>query len=116
MKLNETIVTILEKNYFSVSSIFEKGSNIYSVDISQHTSAGEDWSETISFNGSMKDFILELSNRAFEFDVDEEAEFWIERRGHNGVPSSITTLLEDAKWKKQVLETTSDSLKRYLNI
>ena len=111
MELKKSILTILEKNNFSVSKVLEEDLNTYSVEISQYTPAGEDWFEIISFNGSMKDFILELSNRAFEFDVDDEAEIWIERRGHNNVPSSIETLIEDAKWKKQILEETSNELK-----
>ena len=38
------------------------------------------------------------------FDVDEEAEKWIDHRGKNGVPSSIKVLVEDQKWKENKLE------------
>ena len=41
---------------------------------------------------------------------DEEVEIWIPSRGKNGVPSSISTLLHDAEWKLEQLESLLSDL------
>ena len=76
----------------------------------QGTPAGEDWWETIWFDGTNEDFINNIKRRYNTFDVDEEAEMWVNMRGTNGVPNSIKILLEDAEWKEGMLLKLSDAL------
>lgn len=64
------------------------------IDIQQYTPAGEDWWVSVWFN-SKDDIGNAVENLYADFDVDEEAELWIESRGKNGVPDSIKELVED---------------------
>lgn len=81
-----------------------KQDNEYYVEFGMSTPEGEDWYETLWFDGSYGGFVESLQNRINNFDIDEEVEIWIPIRGKNGVPNSITDLIEDAKWKKIQLE------------
>lgn len=60
--------------------------------ISQYSPAGEDFGFYVSLENAFDD--------AFEyfhsFDPDEHCEMWIESRGKNGVPRSISVLIDDA--------------------
>jgi hypothetical protein len=88
--------------------IENNGFEIYADDtdweISQYTPEGEDWNESFEVNNSVDTFISELRSRVENFDIDDEVEPYISMRGTRGVPSSISDLMEDAKWKKETLE------------
>ena len=105
MKLSNEIIKIVKDNDFSIEEIE------YYVGINQYTPCGEDWWESIWFDGTDKDFIKGVETRYENFDVDEEVELWIESRGRNGVPSSIRELVEDAEWKKEKLRNLYEQLK-----
>ena len=92
-----------------MSSINEQDGSYY-VDINQYTPEGEDWYESIWFNGTKEDFVNAVKNRAENFDVDEEVEIWIPSRGKNGVPHSIKALVQDAEWKKHKLQELANNL------
>lgn len=109
MKLDDRIIYVFEKNEFVIHNV-EKHGNYFYVEFGQYTPCGEDWWETIWFDGTISNFIKAVINRYNNFDVDEEAEMWIERRGRNGVPSSIRALVEDAEWKESMLEQLADAL------
>ena len=109
IKLNNKIIYILEKHDFSVGKI-QKQRDEYYVEINQYTPAGEDWWETIWFDGTDNGFIGAVRERYRCFDVDDEAEVWIDRRGENGVPNSIRELIKDAEWKEIKLGELSDEL------
>lgn len=109
MKLSDNIISILEYNEFDISEI-EKQDDGYYVDISQYTPEGEDWYETIWFDGTDNGFIEAVQNVSRNFDVDEAVEIWIPSMGKNGVPDSIKALIEDAEWKKEQLEVLADEL------
>lgn len=109
MKLNDKIIGIVESNNFYISEITKQHDSYY-VDINQYTPCGEDWWETIQFDGTDKGFIKAVKDRYNNFDVDEETEIWIESRGKNGVPSSIRDLVEDAEWKERTLGELYDQL------
>lgn len=109
MKLNDKIINVLENNDFAISEI-NKLDNKYYVEINQYTPEGEDWWETIWFNGTDEGFIEAIRKRYNNFDVDDEAEIYIENRGKNGVPNSIKALIEDAEWKESTLGTLADEL------
>ena len=108
--LPEEIVNIIENEGFSCNGKISKQSGEYYVEIFQGTPLGEDWNETIWFDGSKESFIEAVRNRANIFDVDEEVEIWIPCRGENGCPSSIEALVGDAKWKKEQIEKLADAL------
>lgn len=95
--LPEEIVNIIENEGFSCNGKISKQSGEYYVEIFQGTPLGEDWNETIWFDGSKESFIEAVRNRANIFDVDKEVEIWIPCRGENGCPSSIEALVEDMK-------------------
>lgn len=102
--LSEKMNEIIEGCSFRV---IEEDDNVY---ISRYTPCGEDWNEVIVYDGTDEAFLNGLKERLEGFDVDEEAEVWVDLRGKNGVPSSIRALLEDAEWKKEQLENLVDKI------
>lgn len=111
MKLNDKIIGIVESNNFYISEITKQHDSYY-VDINQYTPCGEDWWETVQFDGTNKGFIEAVEERYKTFDVNEEAEVYIDMRGTNGVPNSIRDLIEDAEWKKSMLKQLANELKK----
>lgn len=109
MKLHNEIIEILENAGFSVNEV-EKQDDSFYVEVGQYTPLGEDWWETIWFDGTDDGFINAVRTRYITFDVDEEAEIWIKNRGKNGVPSSIIDLVRDAEWKEDTLGELLDAL------
>lgn len=109
MKLNDKVIEIVDRHGFSINEV-EKQSNDFYVELGQCTPCGEDWWETIWFDGTDEGFIEAVRERYNNFDVDEEAEIWIESRGKNGVPSSIRALIRDAEWKEVALDELATSL------
>lgn len=109
MKLNNKVIEIVEKNDFVIHEVEKQYEEFY-VELGQYTPCGEDWWETIWFDGTDEGFIEAVRERHNYFDVDEEAEVWIESRGKNGVPDSIKDLIEDAEWKESMLGKLADEL------
>ena len=109
MQLSDKIVSIVVDNGFHINDVEKQGNSCY-VELGQYTPCGEDWWETIWFNGTDTGFIKIVRERYNYFDVDEEVEVWIESRGKNGVPSSIRDLVEDAEWKERTLGELYDQL------
>ena len=109
MRLDDKVIEIVENNGFIIREVEKQGNDFY-VEINQGTPCGEDWWETIWFNGTNEGFIKAVRERYNIFDVDEEAEIWIENRGKNGVPNSIRALLRDAEWKEAALDKLADEL------
>lgn len=116
MKLNEKIIEAIEDNGFCYSAVVEQDNGFY-IELYQDTPAGEDWHVTIWFNGSNNEFINSFRKYTEDFDVDEEAEIWIESRGERGVSSSIRVLVDDAEWKEERLQTLLKDLEdiEYVN-
>lgn len=108
-KFKKDIVKILKENDFVIGEITKQSNGIY-VDLNQSTPLGEDWWVVIFFNGTNNGFIQEFHKYAYNFDIDEEIEIYVENRGKNGIPNSIVDLVEDAKWKQKTLEVTADEL------
>lgn len=102
MELNKKIVDVIENNGFYYSAVVEQDNEFY-IELYRDTPAGEDWHVIIWFNGSDNGFINSFRKYVEDFDVDEEAEIYIESRGKRGVPSSISVLVKDAEWKKETL-------------
>lgn len=77
------------------------------VELGQYSPAGEDFNFPVN-----KDNIVQHINfYAYNFDVDEHIEMWVEARsnGVSGVPST-RELVEDAKDIKEMLKTLADKL------
>lgn len=109
-KIDKYMIDICESLGFHVGSIETRGKDDYYVELNQSTPAGEDWWETIDFNGTTNDFINGVIRRYNSFDIDDEVEPYVEMRGTRGVPSSIKVLLEDAEWKEEQLNKLSAAL------
>lgn len=108
-KFKKDIVKILEDNDFVVGEITKQSNGIL-VELNQSTPLGEDWWVVIFFDGTNNGFIQEFYHYAYNFDIDEEVEIFVQGRGRNGIPNSIIDLVEDAKWKQKTLEETADEL------
>lgn len=106
MKISERINKVAEAHNFYLGQYedLREQDGEYYLEINQSTPEGEDWCETIWFDGTDKDFANQLLKRANDFDIDEETEPYIEMRGTRGVPSSIMALIKDAQWKKKQLK------------
>ena len=76
----------------------------------QYSPAGEDFSFAICHNNDLSEAIEEIGSYAYNFDVDEHIEMWIEARNNNvgGVPDT-RTLVEDAQAIQKMLEELADS-------
>lgn len=111
IKLNNTIAEILEYNGFNYNEVTEQDGKYY-IELNNNTPLGEDWWLTVWFDGTDKSFVDAIEKITTNFDIDEEVEIWIPLRGKNGVPSSISALVQDAEWKLEQLESLLSDLQR----
>lgn len=111
IKLNNTITEILEYNGFNYNEVTEQDGKYY-IELNNNTPLGEDWWFTVWFDGTDKSFVDAVEEITTNFDIDEEVEIWIPLRGKNGVPSSISALVQDAEWKLEQLESLLSDLQR----
>lgn len=111
IKLNNTIAEILEYNGFNYNEVTEQDGKYY-IELNNNTPLGEDWWLTVWFDGTDKSFVDAIEEITTNFDIDEEVEIWIPLRGENGVPSSISALVQDAEWKLEQLESLLSDLQR----
>lgn len=65
--------------------------------------AGQDIPTEFDFDGTAEDFVKEFTERAENYDVDEEVEVYVNMRGQNGVPNTIRELLDDCQEAKNTL-------------
>lgn len=114
MGLNKDVIKIVNECGFSISVEKQKTGNDlfdnYCADLNQSTPEGEDWWESVGFDGTDSDFVKEIRELAYHFDVDAEVEVWLPHRGEGGCPSSISALVEDAHWKAGNLSELSRKL------
>lgn len=110
MVLDKKIQDILEKNEFNFDEEISEQDNGKYIEINQSAPEGEDWWETIWFDGTYEGFVNAVEKRVLNFDVDEEVEIWITNRGKGGCPDSIIDLVHDAEWKQKTLENLLDDL------
>lgn len=110
MVLDKKIQDVLEKNEFNFDEEISEHDNGKYIEINQGTPEGEDWWETIWFDGTYEGFTNAVEERVLNFDIDEEVEIWIPNRGNGGCPNSIMDLVHDAEWKQKTLEKLLDDL------
>lgn len=91
-----------EMKYAGRTEIY-KGIEFYSPE-------GEDVIEIIWFDGTNAGFIKGFRKNAEDFDIDDHTALWVDERGKNGVPDSISELLADAAWIKATLLNVSGKL------
>lgn len=88
-------------------SIYDEGDY---VDLRQYSNAGEDF----GFPVNKDNIVQHIKFYAYNFDVDEHIEMWVEAKNHGtaGVPS-IRELVEDAQDIKNMLDELADKVSEY---
>lgn len=89
---------IIEKNGFFFKHKEEQKRRYYAL-LEQSTPLGEDWCMEFIYK-NISDLIQQICEYAEGYNVDDEAEIYIEIRGKHGVPNSIKELINDSQWKK----------------
>lgn len=110
MKLQKKIVKVLQAEGWDIDSEPYKQDGYHCVEINHATPAGEDWHETIWYDGTPRGFINGVFECYYDFDVDDDVELWVAHRGQNGVPRSIKTLVENAEYKEETLRQLYNKL------
>jgi hypothetical protein len=103
MKLQKKLIEVLEANDWGFDEPQKQGKEYY-LEMNHETPAGEDWWETVWYDGTINGFCEGVYKLYDNFDVDEDVELWVDSRGKNGVPSSVRILVENAEYKEEVLE------------
>lgn len=113
MELCDKIVSALEANDMATHEggklEYAGRTEIYK-EIEFFSPAGEDVIETIWFDGTDAGFVKGFRENAEDFDIDDHTALWIDGRGKNGVPDSISELLADAAWIKSTLMRVAGEL------
>ncbi len=76
--------------------------------------AGQDIVTEFDYDGTPEDFIEQFTERAENYDVDEEVELYVNMRGKDGVPDTVRELLDDCEEAKDTLMEISRKLKNVL--
>ena len=74
--------------------------------------AGQDVPVEFEYDGTAEGFVKQFTEKAEDYDVDEEFDLYNEGRGQNGVPNSVRTLLEDIEEAKATLMKIAANLKK----
>jgi len=108
-EIKAQIEELLDKVDFNLYSLdFYNGQ--YVTELGFMSDAGEDFIMVIWFDGTKKSFVDEFQHYACDFDADEHAEQWVDKRGEGGVPSTIRGLIEDADSIQEYLDEASIKL------
>lgn len=107
--LSEKTIAIFEENDITVSERYEEDGEYYR-EIEFYSPEGEDVLETIWYDGTDNGFIKAFKRNADNFDADEHAEMWIDKRGKNGVPDNVRALIDDAENIKDTLLKVAEKL------
>lgn len=110
-ELHKEIIKTIDEMNFGIIENEEQNEESY-ITLERFTPAGEDWCPIIWFDGTNEGFVESVRKLYENFDVDEEAELWIEGRGKNGIPSSIRVLINDAEWKENALLELAEELEK----
>ena len=73
--------------------------------------SGQDIPIEFEFDGTAENFVEKFTEEAELYDVDEEVAIFINMRGKNGVPESVTDLLASCKEAKNTLMDIAEKLK-----
>ena len=79
-------------------------------EIGQGSPAGEDFWFFIRHDNDVEKAVKEIQEYAYDFDVNEHVEMWVEARGNvSGVPD-VATLVEDARAIQEMLDELADGV------
>ena len=67
-----------------------------------HT-AGQDIPTEFDYDGTPEDFVKQFTERAENYDVDEEVGVYVDMRGKRGIPNTVRELLDDCQEAKDTL-------------
>ena len=76
--------------------------------------ADQDIPTEFDYDGTPEGFVKEFTERAENYDVDEEVELYANMRGKNGVPNTIRELLDDCQEAKDTLMKIAERLQKAL--
>lgn len=65
--------------------------------------ANQDIPTEFDYDGTPEDFVKQFTERAENYNVDEEIELYVNMRGKNGVPNTVRELLNDCQEAKDTL-------------
>jgi len=74
--------------------------------------AGQDIPTEFDYDGTPEDFVKQFTERAENYDVDEEVELYVNMRGKNGVPNTVRELLDDCQEAKDTLMEIAEKLQK----
>lgn len=74
--------------------------------------AGQDIPTEFDYDGTPEDFVKQFTERAENYDVDEEVELFVNMRGKDGVPNTVRELLNDCQEAKDTLMEIAEKLQK----
>lgn len=74
--------------------------------------AGQDVLTEFDYDGTPEDFVKQFTERAENYDVDEEVELFVNMRGKDGVPNTVRELLNDCQEAKDTLMEIAEKLQK----
>ena len=77
--------------------------------------AGQDIVTELKFDGTPEGFIKDFAFYAETYDVDEEVAVYVNMRGQNSVPATVSELLDDCQEAKNKLMDIAAALKGLIN-
>lgn len=72
--------------------------------------AGQDVPTEFDYDGTPEDYVKQFTERAENYDVDDEVELYVDMRGKNGVPNTVRELLDDCQEAKDTLMEIANKL------
>ena len=116
METIEDLIEEIEKLGWTVEKEEEKEK--VSLFMSQYSTAGQDFSFTLEFNGDVGDFIDSIYDYHDGYDVSEEASYWLDDSGHgiNGAPHDMKDLYEDMEACASMVNSLYDELTKIYNV
>ena len=75
---------------------------------------GQDIPTEFDYDGTPEDFVKQFTERAENYDVDEEVELYVNMRGKNGVPDTVRELLDDCQEAKDTLMEIAEKLQEVI--
>lgn len=74
--------------------------------------AGQDIPIEFDYDDTPEDFVKQFTERAENYDVDEEVELYVNMRGKNGVPNTVRELFDDCQEAKDTLMEIAEKLQK----
>lgn len=105
----EELINLIN-NETNWSAKLEDSGTLY---IQQYSPLGEDMFIEVCNTRSISNVINEIKREYKFYDIDEHAMLWINGRGQNGVPNSISALVKDAEDIEDMLEELYHAISKF---